>query len=95
MAQVYFHCSNVKAELVECGTAVDDLAEVSDHAWQHFESGAQMMGGHFRRRLYSDAIVGSSCRNWLSLTPRVKSVNWRIADVRYATEFSQAPTVVG
>ena len=47
MAQVYFHCSNVKAELVECGTAVDDLAEVSDHAWQHFESGAQMMGGHF------------------------------------------------
>jgi hypothetical protein len=71
MAQVYFHCSNVKAELVECGTAVDDLAEV-----------------------LSDAIVESSCRNWLSLTPRVKSVNWRIVDVRYATEISQAPTAV-
>ena len=33
MAQVYFHCTNTEGVLIDrCGAAVDDLAEMRDHA---------------------------------------------------------------
>ncbi len=33
MAQVYFHCSNPQGVVIDqCGAALDDLAEVREHA---------------------------------------------------------------